>query len=422
MRELRATLFLAVCLAVGLVVWTNMIPEDRPVFPFAGSPDLTALALENRHGSIRLQRHGKTWRRRDPLRRCDDDAVTALLSPLAAFRGSPVAPVGELVHGLRSPAATLRWKAGSAEGSLLLGAATPSAERRYVSTGPASPVWALPLETAAPLLGPPASFRSLAPCPLSSEAVRGFEVRDRSITRRLERAEDGTWLVRVPFFARARPGPVREVLQALPSLRASAVSTECPGTELGSWGLDRPNVRLRAWDAAGEELLRLDLGRRLPRRSQEVWIRSSLDPAVFTCEARRLLFLTEDVLRLHPADLLAVPKDAVRVLELELDGGSWGWSAGRATAAEERKARRIIDLLAALPVDRVIEGGALTDEELGLHRPRGRLRIAGNGFDHRHVIGTPVGEWIHLSLPGRVLRCPTPSLEALRRRMGQEPK
>lgn len=412
MKELRATLLAIAALGLSLLLWQALTPTRRPLFPFAGAPDLRTLHLRNGEGSVRLRHDPSGWWLEAPRRRADPLFLEALLDPLRRAEGQVKAPTARAVHGLGSPVASLRWTRPGAHGELRVGLPTPSEEGRFVSTGAGSPVWVLSRPALAPLFAAPTAFRSLAPCPLSTASIARIEVRDLRLTRRMMRKADGSWIVEAPFHARARRGAVAELLNTLASLRASAVASEAPSSLL-PFGLNRPNVRLQAWDDENRPLLTLDLGRRLPRQGERVWLRSSLDSAVFECEGRPLLPLTEDVNRLHPGDLLAVPREEVDELALELKGRSWAWKRASSTPLQSDRARRLIDMLRHIPVERIYDAPGMADADLALDSPEGLLRIKGKAFDHEHVIGRPQEKSLHLRQASRVLQIPSESLWVL---------
>ncbi|MGH9748436.1 MAG: DUF4340 domain-containing protein, partial [Candidatus Polarisedimenticolia bacterium] len=217
---------------------------------------VTALALKNEHGAIRVEKEGEGWTVTAPLKTAADrEAVEGLLSSLESARVERrLGDAGDRsAYGLDPPKATLTLE--SATGTtrtLALGdgnpiggtfyALLPDTSEAAVVTSPAGDFAARDL----------LSLRDKQLLELDPWKIRRLRIERGRDTVHLERPDDG-WSIRRPIEAPADGPTITDLLTALQGLRAREFVAESPSpAELRRFGLSPPAARMtlfqEGWD------------------------------------------------------------------------------------------------------------------------------------------------------------------------------
>jgi hypothetical protein len=247
--------------AVYLLEFRGRAEKDRAerdkdrVLPFERS-GVTAIALQNEHGAIRIEKEGEGWSVTAPLKTAADrEAIEGLLTSLESARVERrLGDEGDrAAYGLEPPKATLTLEfAGGTGRTLTLGDGTPIGGTYYAL---------LPDTSEAAVVSSPAgdfaardllSLRDKQLLDLDPWKIRRLRIERGRETVDLERPDDG-WSIRRPIEAPAEGPIITDLLTALQGLRAREFVAEVPSpAELRRFGLSPPAARMtlfqEGWD------------------------------------------------------------------------------------------------------------------------------------------------------------------------------
>lgn len=300
------------------------------------------------------------------------------LGNLRALRVAAFGPKDVLKSfGLDSPAAVVTLKVGdkSDEKVLKIGksvdAAKPDGDRFAVveGSGPDVTVGVLPAPLLKRLLADPIAFRDRTLTKFVDADKLTLERGDRKVTFA---KVNGTWRVTEPLKTDAEPAELDEFVNALAKLRADDLVAEKPA-DLKQYGLDKPDVRWKAFDK-GNEVLSLLIGKtepdgrafaKLDGKDEIAALDPNLTARVLGEYRKRKVWDDVDASQIESL----VISSADRTFQLRKDGPNWFDPTNPTERISTPAVNELLDTLAGLKAQRFIADEKADPKLYGLEKP-----------------------------------------------------
>lgn len=266
---------------------------------------------------VRLVRREGIWHLVEPIEdRADQDRVERMINALHAMRARSYPPPDKLSlasYGLDPPAILVVVGTGgdTAEvGKVALGRGVGKMieNRCYARRLPAGPVAEIRAHHLRALEQTPFDLRAKSPVRFEREAVARIKSTGRGRLVVLERdparkqaGEAPRWSLVAPRAVPARQHAVESLLHALAGLRALRFGEEHKAADLARYGLQPAARTITLFDADGDELGWLSIGK---RTGEGTWVSGSHRPMICLVDSRKIDRIPDD-----PAVLADLPAE-----------------------------------------------------------------------------------------------------------------
>lgn len=287
---------------------------SKPAFSLQAA-DIVALTLERAGQTISFEKHGDDWLITQPVEaRADRSVLEGIATGLASARVSRTFPAVAdrlATYGLTSPAVTLEIKLKSGQQhTLKLGAKDFSGLSVYGIVDGANEVALLPDTLLTSTNKPLDDLRDRSILDLSAWDVTRFDLKNKGGEVAAAKQPSG-WHIEKPRSTTADASEIESLLAQVASAKMTRIESE-EATDLGKYGLDKPEIVLRVQDLKGEERSLL-VGRKV---DEDYFARDSARPLVFRVNAELYKKLGETLFELRNKNLIHLQRDQLTKAEI----------------------------------------------------------------------------------------------------------
>lgn len=385
----RTTAILAVLLAIlGGVFYFKEIrggkkdPDEAKRLFTAKADDVESVEIRTPKVEIALRRDGDGWRLEKPLQtKGDKSAINALVASLVnakAERTLEEVPKNPADFGLEKPELTARFKAkGDADWHRLeFGGKNPTGAWTYVRKDDKPQVALVPDNLRSEINKPVLDLRDKSVMDVPADKVTRLVIH-KGPAEPIELAKGEQWEIVKPVKARADEWRASGLVRQVADLKAKEFAAE-PATDLTTYGLDKPSVRLELWekDAKAPKTLALATAKGKPEtlyaRHEGTMTVVVVDPAILNdIPAGPWEIRDKSLFRYANKDVKKIRVAAGdKAVAVEREGESkWKVVEPSAGPAHEPKVTDLLFKLTGLRVDGVVAEQPAALDKYGLDTP-----------------------------------------------------
>lgn len=336
MRRRTTWGLLAAAVAMGAVILVldppgrppgrGVAPETPPVlFPRR----VERLRIESGGTAVECRRDGAVWRLAEPIEGpADTAAVNRILDGFERLPLTDVVTAAEREdrgltwrdYGLDVPRAKLTFSGNGSALQLSVGRTGPMGGL-YLRTGESPDVLVTTTNLLALIPASATALRDRTLFPGDMTRLRRFDLRRASGFVRLERDEQGRWMLRQPVSAPAAPAWVTSLREELAAARVEEFIQDGAAGEAASYGFEERAVEIGLEYADSDQpALVLQLGRTLERNPALVYARFRRGTAVYAISSSWVALANMPLDEMRDRRLVALRPDEVAAVELERDG------------------------------------------------------------------------------------------------------